>query len=61
MSAWEAIYSSVTRYTMIWPVELRVSKSKSECMGILGITLWSAKRVRSRGVCGAKLEFLCVL
>ena len=37
---------------MIWPVESRVSKSKSECMGILGITLWSSKSVRSRGVCG---------
>ena len=30
-------------------------------MGILGITLWTARSVRSRGVCGAKLEFLCVL
>ena len=52
---------TVTRYIMIWPVELRVSKSKSECMGFLGITLWSAKSVRSRGVCDAKLDFLCVL
>ena len=29
-------------------------------MGIPGITLRSAKSVRSRGVCSAKLEFLCV-